>query len=78
MDIIPFARFAFSIFIFGLMFAVFSPILEYVTGFDNFSAGLATTEGTLLMLFWVALPLVNLFVQGVLLLMTMQKRSVNQ
>ena len=51
MDIIPFARFVFSIFIFGLMFAVFDPILTYVTGFTDFADGLATTEGTLLMVF---------------------------
>ena len=75
MDVIPFARFVFSIFIFWLMWAVFDPILTYVTGFADFSDGLATTEGTLLMIFWVALPLINLFVQGVLLLMSMQRRK---
>ena len=78
MNIIPFARFAFSVFIFGLMFAVFNPVLTYVTGFPTAAEGMATSEGTLLMLFWVALPAFNVFVQGILLLMSMQRRRIDE
>lgn len=75
MDIIPHARFVFSIFIFGLFFAVFDPILRYITGFDTFSEGIGTTYGVFLMFLWVGLPLVNLFVQGILLLRHVQRRK---
>ena len=74
MDAIPYIRFAFSIFVFGLLVATFGPVLELVTGDAMFSSAGESIWGVLLMVFWVYLPLVNVFVQGILLLMHVQKR----
>ena len=70
MDIIPVARFVFSLFIFGIMYYMFDNVLtivrETLTDNDIFAG--------FLLLMWLALPLVNLFIQGILLLMEVQKR----
>jgi len=70
LDIIPVARFVFSLWIFGIMFYMFDNVLTFVrdtlSTTDNFAG--------FLLLMWLALPLINLFIQGILLLMHVQKR----
>jgi len=70
MDVIPVARFIFSIFIFGLMFFMFDNVLDTVINMF----GTVDQYGVFLLLMWMALPLINLFAQGILLLMEVQKR----
>jgi hypothetical protein len=70
MDIIPVARFVFSIFIFGLMYYMFDGVLTTVTNLF----GTVDQYGAFLLLMWLGLPLINLFVQGILLLMEVQRR----
>lgn len=74
MNSIPYIRFAVSIFVFGLLVATFGPVLELVTGNETFASAGESIYGVALMVMWVYLPLVNVFVQGVLLLMHVQKR----
>ena len=70
MDVIPVARFMFSVFLFGLMFYMFDNVKTVVT--DMFGTG--GTYGGFILLMWMALPIINLFIQGILLLMEVQKR----
>jgi len=62
-----------AIFIFGLMWFVFNPIVSGLSGFFGITASTSVYSAAMFFL-WMALPAVNLFVSGIRFIMGMQKQ----